>query len=97
MSVVVTLLVVVLIAAYAIVTYNQLVSLRKQVIDAWKRVDRQSTGNDVATARQSYTDIARRYNAVIQVFPTNLMAAIAGFKKAEVFEGSKGGSAPDGH
>src|SRR3954452_5712808 len=44
------------------------------------------TENKVGFARQFYNDIATKYNAAQQVFPTNLFAATFGFKNAELFE-----------
>jgi LemA protein len=44
------------------------------------------TENKVGFARQFYNDIATKYNTAQQVFPTNLFAAMFGFKAAELFE-----------
>ena len=44
------------------------------------------TENKVGFARQFYNDIATKFNTAQQVFPTNLFAAMLGFKPAELFE-----------
>ncbi len=45
-----------------------------------------STENKVGFARQFYNDIATRFNTAQQVFPTNILAGMLGFKPAELFE-----------
>jgi LemA protein len=45
-----------------------------------------ATENKVGFARQFYNDIATKFNTAQQVFPTNLMAGMFGFKPAELFE-----------
>jgi len=45
-----------------------------------------STENKVGFARQFYNDIATRFNTSQQTFPSNLFAAMLGFKPAELFE-----------
>src|SRR5438105_11356975 len=44
------------------------------------------TENKVGFARQFYNDIATKFNIAQQVFPTNLVAGMLGFKPAELFE-----------
>ena len=44
------------------------------------------TENKIGFARQFYNDIATKYNTGIQVIPANIVASIAGFKPAEMFE-----------
>lgn len=45
-----------------------------------------STENRIGFARQFYNDIATKFNIAQQVFPTNILAGIFGFKNAELFE-----------
>src|SRR4051812_37205309 len=45
-----------------------------------------STENKVGFARQFYNDIATKFNTAQQVFPTNIIANMLGFKPAELFE-----------
>lgn len=52
--------------------------------------------NRIATARKDYNDTVNSYNSRIIKFPTNLMAGIFGFEKAEYFEAEEGAEkAPD--
>jgi len=45
-----------------------------------------STENKVAFARQYYNDSVMVYNTKTEVIPTNIIAGIAGFQRAEFFE-----------
>jgi LemA protein len=45
-----------------------------------------STENQISFSRQYYTDSVRSYNNKIQMFPSNVVANITGFKPAEFFE-----------
>lgn len=45
-----------------------------------------STENKVSFARQFYNDIAMKFNIAREVFPTNIIANIFNFNKAELFE-----------
>ncbi len=49
-----------------------------------------STENKVAFSRQFYNDSVMRYNTRCQVVPTNIVAGIGGFQKAEFFEIEEG-------
>jgi LemA protein len=44
-----------------------------------------STENRIAFSRQFYNDIVMRYNSAIQVFPSNIIAGLFGFKAEEYF------------
>jgi LemA protein len=45
-----------------------------------------ATENKVGFARQFYNDIATTFNTAQQVFPTNIVAGMLGFRPAELFE-----------
>ena len=45
-----------------------------------------STENKVAFARQAFNDAVTSYNTGIQKFPNNLVAGMAGFAPAQLFE-----------
>jgi len=45
-----------------------------------------STENKISFARQYYNDSVMKYNNQIQMFPSNIVANIAGFKPGEFFE-----------
>ncbi|MCO5045068.1 MAG: LemA family protein [Kiritimatiellae bacterium] len=45
-----------------------------------------STENKVSFARQFYNDAVLKYNTACETIPSNIVAGIGGFKKAEFFE-----------
>ncbi len=45
-----------------------------------------TTENKISFARQFYNDITTKYNTAIQVFPTNIIASMLGFRESELFE-----------
>ena len=45
-----------------------------------------STENNISSFRQGYNDAVLRLNNKIQMFPSNIIAGISGFKAAEPFE-----------
>ena len=45
-----------------------------------------TTENQIAFARQYYNDLVTQYNTKQQVFPSNLLAGLFGFKPSEFFE-----------
>ena len=45
-----------------------------------------TTENKIAFARQSYNDAVMRYNNKCEMVPSNLVAGMFGFKRAELFE-----------
>lgn len=45
-----------------------------------------STENRISLARQFYNDIATKFNIAQQVFPTNIIAGMFGFTRADLFE-----------
>ncbi|MFO7294695.1 MAG: LemA family protein [Caldicoprobacter sp.] len=54
------------------------------------------TENRIAVARRDYNEKAREYNTAIRRFPTNIIASIFGFERAEYFEASEDArQAPD--
>lgn len=45
-----------------------------------------STENKISFARQYYNDSVLRYNNKTQMFPSNIIASVSGFKQGEFFE-----------
>lgn len=43
------------------------------------------TENRIATARKDYNDTAKEYNLKVRSFPSNIVASMFGFEKAELF------------
>ncbi|MDD4189332.1 MAG: LemA family protein [Eubacteriales bacterium] len=48
------------------------------------------TENRIANARMEYNNVAKDYNTKIRRFPTNIMAALFNFDKADYFEAAEG-------
>ena len=45
-----------------------------------------TTENKISFARQSYNDAVMRYNNKCEMVPSNFVAGMFGFKRAELFE-----------
>lgn len=50
-----------------------------------------STENKIGFARQFYNDIATKFNIAQEVFPSNIIASMFGFKRSELFEVTNAG------
>lgn len=50
------------------------------------------TENRIATARRDYNKAAKEYNVAIRKFPSNIIASIFGFEKADYFEADESSS-----
>lgn len=50
----------------------------------------EGTENRIAVARNDYNDAAKEYNAKIRSFPSNILAGMFGFEKADYFEADEG-------
>lgn len=48
--------------------------------------------NRIATARKDYNDVAKEYNTSIRKFPSNIIAGMFGFEKAEYFAADESAS-----
>ena len=48
-----------------------------------------TTENQIAFARQYYNDLVTQYNTKQQVFPSNILAGLFGFKPGEFFEAAE--------
>jgi LemA protein len=44
-----------------------------------------TTENQIAFARQYYNDLVTQYNTKQQVFPSNMLAGLFGFRPSELF------------
>lgn len=53
-----------------------------------------TTENRISFARQFYNDLVARFNIKQDVFPTMLIAALFGFKKAEYFQAEEAAATP---
>ena len=52
-------------------------------------IELEGTENRIYVARTDYNKVAAQYNAKIQKFPTNIVANMFGFEKAELVEATK--------
>ncbi|MGN6731386.1 MAG: LemA family protein [Candidatus Binatia bacterium] len=50
-----------------------------------------TTENQIGLARQYYNDLVTQYNTKQQVFPSNILAGLFGFKPSEFFEAAESG------
>jgi hypothetical protein len=81
-SVVVSIVVLVVLAAWLFVVYNRLLRLREQVRDAWRRLEPQQ---EDGALRDAYNARVNVYNAALSSFPSNVVAMLAGFQAARRF------------
>jgi LemA protein len=52
------------------------------------------TENRIAVERRRYNEAVRVYNTTIRSFPTNIMAGMFGFQRAELFQAPEAAKAP---
>ena len=87
MSVLFTLAVLAAGALWGTAVFTRLVRLRGLVTRAWKLLDAQlKEGGEAETARKVYNDAVVAYNTVLQAFPANVIAGIAGFHAAKPYD-----------
>jgi len=79
MSVIVTVVLIVAVAMWAIAVYSRLVRLRNNVTLAWKRLDSDQSNEAIRTVYNKQVDA---YNATLSSFSGNLIGSAAGFKPA---------------
>ncbi len=82
MNVLVTIVLIVAIAMWAIAVYGRLVRLRNQVTQAWKRVEADQTNETIRTVYNKQVDA---YNNALKNFFGSLIGGAAGFKPARRF------------
>ncbi|GHW02249.1 hypothetical protein AGMMS50249_0350 [candidate division SR1 bacterium] len=54
------------------------------------RVQLEGTENRITTERMNYNNTAQTYNTAIRVFPTNILASLFNFDRANLFEANNG-------
>jgi hypothetical protein len=77
-----TLVVFAVIAAWALMVYRRLVSLRNQVKLAWQRLEADQSNEAIKTV---YNKHVVMYNDALDGFPANIVAMVAGLKPARRF------------
>ena len=50
----------------------------------------EGTENRIAVERKNFNDTVNTYNIMIRTFPTNIVAGLFGFEKAEQFQADTG-------
>src|SRR5207248_487277 len=89
----IVLAIIVVIAAFLILTYNRLVALAEaypqlQAVQEFKDLSEnlRDTEDKIQFSRRFYNGQVRDYNTALQTFPTVTLAGIFGFKSSEYFE-----------
>jgi len=77
-----TLVVFAVAAAWALMVYRRLVSLRNHVKLAWKRLEADQSNEAIKTIYNKHVVI---YNDALDGFPANIVAMVAGLKPARRF------------
>ena len=83
MNVLLTIVIIVSIAMWAVAVYSRLARLRAQVKQAWTRLESDQANEAVRTVYNKHVDT---YNAALEAFPANIVGPAAGFKIARHFE-----------
>jgi LemA protein len=68
---------------FALANSHPQLAVNADVRALWQELS--ATEDKIAFARQSYNDVATKYNAAIQVVPNNVIAGFGGFKQAALF------------
>ena len=95
LPVIIGIVVVVVIVCAIAGIYNNMVTKRNRIDNAWQNIDTQlqasleDTENKISYARQSYNDCVLSYNNAIQTFPAVIFAGIFQFKERQGFEAAE--------
>jgi hypothetical protein len=81
-NVLLTLVVLAVAAAWALMVYRRLLALREQVKLAWKRLEADQSNDAVKTVYNKHVSL---YNNSLESFPAYLVAPLAGLKPARPF------------
>ena len=89
MNVLFTLAVLAVAALWALAIYNRLHRLRRLIWSEWKQLDAREKTGETGIDGTRYNQLAASYNAALNGFPENLIAALAGFRPAQMFVSGK--------
>jgi len=81
-NVLLTIVVLVAAALWGLAAYSRLVRLRALVKAEFKRLE---ASDQTEADGKRYNDVAERYNTAREAFPANIIAAMAGFRPAQMF------------
>ena len=82
MNVLFTLVVLAAAAAWALMVFRRLVSMRNQVKLAWQKLEADQSNDAIKTVYNKHVAI---YNEALEGFPANIVAMVAGLKPARRF------------
>jgi hypothetical protein len=82
-NVVVTIVFFAGVALWGFAVYNRLLRLRDRVKEAWRLLQADQTSEGAKTV---YNRAVESYNAALNGFPANVIAALAGFTAAREFK-----------
>jgi len=84
-----TIAVLAVVGMWAVMIYNRLQRLRRQILSEWKKLDAREKAGEPAVDGARYNELAVAYNAALEAFPDNVIAGLAGFRPAQKFVSSK--------
>jgi len=84
-----TLAVLAAVAMWGLAIYNRLHRLRRLIWSEWKQLDGREKAGETGIDGTRYNQLAASYNAALDGFPENLVAALAGFRPAQMFVSSQ--------
>ncbi|MGE0862461.1 MAG: hypothetical protein AB7P34_01060 [Vicinamibacterales bacterium] len=76
-------------AFWALAVYNRLHRMRRQILTEWKKLDAREQAGETDVDGTRYNQLAVAYNAALAGFPDNFIAALAGFRPAQMFVNTK--------
>lgn len=65
-------------------------SLRANQAFSDLRVQLEGSENRISVERMNYNETVKNYNTKLRTFPTNIIAGLFGFEKANLFEAAEG-------
>ena len=65
-------------------------SLRANQAFSDLRVQLEGSENRISVERMNYNETVKNYNTKLRTFPTNIIAGLFGFEKANLFEATEG-------
>ena len=80
-----TIAVLAVVGMWAVMIYNRLQRLRRQILSEWKKLDAREKAGEPAVDGARYNELAVAYNAALEAFPDNVIAGLAGFRPAQKF------------
>lgn len=83
MNVILTVVLIAIVALWALAVFNRLSRLREEVKLAWKRLEADQRDEAIRTVYNRHVAI---YNDALAAFPANIVGPAAGFKPARRFE-----------